>query len=129
MKKICYTVILQSQLGPRAGELLLQEDEATGAVSGELCLLGRRNRLSGSVLQNGKFLISGALRSQVVRRNFYRAAGPPSGRTGDAAWVLGLDGRGAFGCAAGADSDVSSVRMKKETGEFFQKFAVFAMRS
>ena len=46
MKKVCYTVVLQSQLGPRAGELLLMED--TQAVSGELCLLGRRNRFSGS---------------------------------------------------------------------------------
>ncbi|MCI9121675.1 MAG: hypothetical protein HFG00_09165 [Oscillibacter sp.] len=64
MKKVCYTVVLQSQLGPRAGELLLMED--TQAVSGELCLLGRRNRFSGSVLQSGeKYLISGALRSRV----------------------------------------------------------------
>ena len=52
VKKACYTVVLQSQLGPRAGELLLQED--AGTVSGELCLLSRRNRFSGSVLQNGK---------------------------------------------------------------------------
>lgn len=63
MKKVCYAVVLQSQLGPRAGELLLQED--AGTVSGELCLLSRRNRFSGSVLQNGKYLISGALRSRV----------------------------------------------------------------
>lgn len=62
MKKVCYTVVLQSQLGPRAGELLLQEDRQT--VSGEFCLLGRRNRFSGSVLQSGKYLISGALRSR-----------------------------------------------------------------
>ena len=54
MKKVCYTVVLQSQLGPRAGELLLWED--AGAVSGELCLLSRRNRFSGSVLQSGKYL-------------------------------------------------------------------------
>ncbi len=60
MKKVCYTVILQSQLGPRGGELLLQADSQT--VSGELCLLGRRNRFSGSVLQSGKYLISGNLR-------------------------------------------------------------------
>lgn len=62
MKKVFYTVVLQSQLGPRAGELLLQED--AGTVSGELCLLSRRNRFSGSVLQGGKYLISGALRSR-----------------------------------------------------------------
>lgn len=42
MKKVCYTVILQSQLGPRAGELLLLEE--AGTVSGELRLLSRRNR-------------------------------------------------------------------------------------
>lgn len=65
MKKVCYTVVLQSQLGPRSGELLLQEE--AGAVSGELCLLRRRNRFSGSVLQSGKYLISGALRSQVEK--------------------------------------------------------------
>ena len=65
MKKVCYTVILQSQLGPRAGELRLQED--AGAVSGELCLLSWRNRFSGSVLQKGKYLISGTLRSRVEK--------------------------------------------------------------
>ena len=26
MKQVCYAVMLQSQLGPRAGELMLQED-------------------------------------------------------------------------------------------------------
>ena len=65
MKKVCYTVILQSQLGPRAGELRLQED--AGTVSGELCLLSWRNRFSGSVLQKGKYLISGTLRSRVEK--------------------------------------------------------------
>lgn len=68
MKKVCYTVILQSQLGPRAGELLLQEE--SGTVSGELCLLSRRNRFSGSVLQSGKYLISGALRSRVDKEPY-----------------------------------------------------------
>ena len=68
MKTVCYTVVLQSQLGPRAGELLLQED--TTAVSGELRLLGRRNRFSGSVLQSGKYLITGALRSPVDREPY-----------------------------------------------------------
>lgn len=65
MKKVCYTVVLQSQLGPRSGELLLRED--AGLVSGELCLLSRRNHFSGSVLQSGKYLISGALRSRVEK--------------------------------------------------------------
>ena len=63
MKKICYAVMLQSQLGPRAGELVLQED--TQAVSGYFSLLGHRNRFSGRVLQSGKYLISGDLRSAV----------------------------------------------------------------
>ena len=68
MKKVCYTVILQSQLGPRAGELLLLEE--AGTVSGELRLLSRRNRFSGSVLQSGKYLISGALRCQVDKEPY-----------------------------------------------------------
>lgn len=68
MRKVCYTVMLQSQLGPRAGELLLQEE--AGTVSGELCLLSRRNRFSGSVLQSGKYLISGALRSRVDKEPY-----------------------------------------------------------
>ena len=67
--KICYTIVLQSQLGPRRGELLLQESE-TGAVSGELCLLNCRNRFSGSVLQSGKYLISGALRSRMGKEPY-----------------------------------------------------------
>lgn len=64
MKKVCYAVMLQSQLGPRAGELVLQEDD-TRVVSGYLRLLGYQNRFSGSVLQSGKYWISGALRSPV----------------------------------------------------------------
>ena len=63
MKKVCYAVMLQSQLGPRAGELMLQED--TQAVSGYLSLLGHRSRFSGSVLRSGKYLISGVLHSPV----------------------------------------------------------------
>lgn len=63
MKSVCYAVMLQSQLGPRAGELMLQEDAQV--VSGYLSLLGYRNRFTGSVLQSGKYLISGNLRSRV----------------------------------------------------------------
>lgn len=63
MKKDHYEVLLQSQLGPRAGELVLQED--LQVVSGYFSLLGHRNRFSGSVLQQGKYLISGDLRSPV----------------------------------------------------------------
>ena len=69
MKKVCYNVVLQSQLGPRSGELLLQEGES-GTVFGELCLLNSRNRFSGSVLQSGKYLISGALRSRVGKESY-----------------------------------------------------------
>lgn len=68
MKKVCYSVVLQSQLGPRAGELRLQEE--AGTVSGELCLLSRRNHFSGSVLPSGKYLISGALRSRVDKEPY-----------------------------------------------------------
>ena len=68
VKRVCYTVILQSQMGPRAGELLLQED--TQAVSGYFSLLGHRNRFSGSVLQSGKYLISGNLRSTLDKEPY-----------------------------------------------------------
>ena len=68
MKKVCYAVMLQSQLGPRAGELMLQED--TQMVSGYLSLLGHRNRFSGSVLQHRKYLISGDLRSSVDKTSY-----------------------------------------------------------
>lgn len=64
MEKLLFMVVLQSQLGPRAGELVLQEDEG-GAVTGSFSLLGHRNRFSGSVLQSGKYFISGTLRSPV----------------------------------------------------------------
>ena len=63
MKSICYAIVLQSQLGPRSGELTLQESER--GVSGYLYLLGQRNRFSGSILRQGKYLISGTLRSAV----------------------------------------------------------------
>jgi len=63
VKKAYYTVVLQSQLGPRAGELLLQENAQV--VSGSFSLLGHCSRFSGSVLKSGKYLISGTLRSPV----------------------------------------------------------------
>ena len=68
MKQVCYAVILQSQLGPRTGELTLQEDAKV--VSGYLSLLGYRNGFSGSVLEEGKYLISGALRSPVDKEPY-----------------------------------------------------------
>lgn len=68
MKKVCYAVMLQSQLGPRSGELVLQEDASV--VSGYISLLGYRNRFSGSVLQGGKYLISGDLRSPVDKESY-----------------------------------------------------------
>lgn len=42
---------------------MLQED--TRAVSGYLNLLGHRSNFSGSILKNGKYLISGDLHSPV----------------------------------------------------------------
>lgn len=68
MEKICYEVMLQSQLGPRSGEMEIQEDARV--VSGHLSLLGFRNRFSGSVLQSGKYLISGSLRSPVDKEPY-----------------------------------------------------------
>lgn len=64
MKKANYAVILQSQLGPRSGELFLQEER--GVVSGHFALLGTRNGFSGSVLEEGKYLISGSLRTRAI---------------------------------------------------------------
>ena len=68
MKKVSYAVMLQSQLGPRAGELILQED--SNAVSGYLNLLGHRSNFSGSLLKNGKYLISGSLHSPVDQESY-----------------------------------------------------------
>ena len=68
MKKVRYAVILQSQLGPRAGELILQEDAPV--VSGYLSLLGYRNGFSGSALESGKYLISGALRTPLDKEPY-----------------------------------------------------------
>lgn len=71
MKKISYAIVLQSQLGPRAGELLLQEEDQV--VSGEMCLLGRRSHFSGSVLEKGankKYLISGELRTRMEKEDY-----------------------------------------------------------
>lgn len=61
MKKISYKVILQSQLGPRAGELVLQEE--SGVVSGYFNLVGHRSGFSGNVLAPGKYLLNGTLRA------------------------------------------------------------------
>lgn len=68
MKSICYAIVLQSQLGPRSGELTLKENELV--VSGSLSLLGHRTHFSGSTLQQGKYLISGTLRSSVDREPY-----------------------------------------------------------
>ena len=61
MKKFSYAVILQSQLGPRAGDLVLQVE--SDGVSGYFNLVGHRSGFSGSVLEAGKYLISGTLRT------------------------------------------------------------------
>lgn len=109
MKKVCYTVILQSQLGPGAGELRLQED--AGTVSGELCLLSRRNRFSGSVLQNGRYLISGTLRSRVDKVAYDAIFSIEQGRlTGGLVTRHGcwdLTGVEVTGTARGADRPVA----------------------
>ena len=68
MKKVHYAVILQSQLGPRSGEISLQEDR--GVVSGYFALLGIRNGFSGSVLEEGKYLISGSLRTRAIQEPY-----------------------------------------------------------
>ena len=61
MKKFSYAVILQSQLGPRAGELVLQEE--SGVVSGYFNLVGHRSGFSGSMVGDGKYFITGTLRA------------------------------------------------------------------
>ena len=68
MKKVHYAVILQSQLGPRSGEIFLQEER--GVVSGHFALLGVRNGFSGSVLETGKYLISGSLRTRAIQEPY-----------------------------------------------------------
>ena len=61
MKKVSYKVILQSQMGPRTGELVLQEE--SGVVSGYFNLVGHRSGFSGSVLAQDKYLLTGTLRA------------------------------------------------------------------
>ena len=61
MKTVKYTVIVQSILGPRSGELKLNIYEKQ--VSGSFSLLGSQNALSGQELQTDKYLISGMLTS------------------------------------------------------------------
>lgn len=68
MKRQKYTVMLQSQLGPRTGELTLQEE--AGVVSGTFYLLGHRNGFTGQMLEEGKFLISGTLRTAVDKESY-----------------------------------------------------------
>jgi hypothetical protein len=68
VKKVHYAVILQSQLGPRSGEIFLQEDR--GVVSGHFALLGVRNGFSGSVLETGKYLLSGSLRTRAIQEPY-----------------------------------------------------------
>ena len=68
MKKVHYAVILQCQLGPRSGEIYQQEE--SGVVSGHFALLGVRNGFSGSVLEPGKYLISGSLRTRAIQEPY-----------------------------------------------------------
>lgn len=68
MKRLNYKVMLQSQLGPRAGELTMQEKN--GVVSGTFRLLGNQNGFTGQVLEEGKYLISGAFRTAVDQESY-----------------------------------------------------------
>ena len=117
MKQVCYAVMLQSQLGPRAGELMLQED--TQVVSGYLSLLGRRSRFSGSVLTSGKYLISGDLRSPVDQEPY------------DAIFTV-RDGRLSGGLITRPGCLLRSARGLKNrfpAGGFFQKSVLLVMHS
>ena len=68
MEKLHYTIVMKSMIGPRSGSLLLQIHE--NAVTGTLELLGHRNRFSGTVLQPGKYLISGTLSTSVEKMEY-----------------------------------------------------------
>lgn len=68
MKTMKYTVIVQSGIGPRAGELKLNIYEKR--VSGSFSLLGAQNSLSGQELQQGKYLISGTLIAGVEKEPY-----------------------------------------------------------
>ncbi|MDY3692931.1 MAG: hypothetical protein SO072_13340 [Dysosmobacter sp.] len=68
MEKLHYTIVLKSMIGPRSGSLLLQIHGNT--VTGTLELLGHRNRFSGTVLQPGKYLISGSLSTNVEKMEY-----------------------------------------------------------
>lgn len=67
MKKVHYAVILQSQLGPRSGEIFLQESVEWYL---SFCTAGVRNGFSGSVLETGKYLISGSLRTRAIQEPY-----------------------------------------------------------
>ena len=103
MKRMSYKVILQSQLGPRTGELVMQEE--SGVVSGYFHLVGHRSGFTGSVLAPGKYLISGALRT-------------PAGTEPYDALFTVQNGRLAGGVVAGCGCwDLSGVR----TGAFTEQ--------
>ncbi|MBQ7778175.1 MAG: hypothetical protein IJ396_04650 [Oscillibacter sp.] len=68
MKTMKYTVIVQSALGPRAGELKLTVYEKR--VSGNFSLLGAQNALTGQELQPDKYLISGMLTAGVGKEPY-----------------------------------------------------------
>lgn len=116
----------QSQLGPRAGELMLQED--TQVVSGYLSLLGRRSRFSGSVLTSGKYLISGDLRSPVDQEPYDAIFTVRDGRlsggliTRHGCWDL----TGVPGCLL---RSARGLKNRFPAGGFFQKSVLLVMHS
>ena len=63
MEDYQYTIVLQSMMGPRAGELRLRIRGK--AVSGTFGLLGHENSVSGLVLGPEKLLLSGSLHTNV----------------------------------------------------------------
>lgn len=56
MQRLCFSVLLRSQMGPRKGELLLQLDAAE--VTGFLDALGSRHEIAGRVLKKNHYVVS-----------------------------------------------------------------------
>ena len=124
MKQVCYAVMLQSQLGPRAGELMLQED--TQVVSGYLSLLGRRSRFSGSVLTSGKYLISGDLRSPVDQEPYDAIFTVRDGRLSGGLITRLLGSHRRPGCLL---RSARGLKNRFPAGVFFQKSVLLVMHS
>lgn len=61
MQKSEFDIILKSQLGPRSGKLLLQEEER--GVYGALTLLGFKNFFSDGSADGSRYVFSGTMRT------------------------------------------------------------------